>query len=587
LKIILAKSLGYCLGVRRAMNLAFTALKRAKGPIVSVGPLIHNQAAFDLLKQKGLSLYQEGMALTPDTTVIIRAHGLPLEREMALKESGARVINATCPKVAVVQSLLLKESDKGTNIIIWGQAGHPEVEGLLGYSKGRGVLIGSIEDIESLPDFDKVLLVAQSTQDISLWEDIVKSVSFKYHEKDFRAVNTICQATIVRQREAHELANLADALVVVGGKESGNTKRLYNILNSSGKSAIAVENPEDIPPSFADGKSKVGVMAGASTPNWQIRMVAQALLASGRASERNFAANLGRFFRALVLSSTYVGLGCGVYGWALSKVMGYNLGSIYFGLYVYFAVANHLLLGFLDRGSARYNDPDRAAFLHKYESSLIMLGLFCLLLSFSSAFFIGMKSFFCILVFSLFSLTFALKRVDRTLEEIRLGTLRLSLMFNKTIKGAMGWASLLTIIPMLGDPPLLPLSCKGVLSAICAFGLVFLQVFTRCFLLDMLDAKGDRVFERETPASLLGYIRAPKFLAGLLIIWTIYLLFLQLSLGIINYLIPLILIGPLYNGLILHRLRTRTFLGGYHFDLLVDGQFFLLAILIFLWSHIF
>jgi 4-hydroxy-3-methylbut-2-enyl diphosphate reductase len=586
LKIILAKSLGYCLGVRRAMNLAFTALKRAKGPVLSVGPIIHNQAAFDLLKQKGLSLYQDDSPLTQDTVVIIRAHGLPLDKEEWFKNSPATVIDATCPKVAAVQKLLRKEALSGRNIIILGQKGHPEVEGLLGYSMGLGALVSEPEDVERLPDYERVLLVSQSTQDISLWEEVLDRAQKKYQGGDFKAVNTICQATIVRQREAKELSREADALVVVGGKESGNTARLFNILNESHKPTIAVEGPEDIPANFPEGKEKVGVMAGASTPNWQIRMVVQALLASGRATEKNLRASLGRFFRALVLSSTYVGLGSGVYGWALSKAMGFNLPAIYFGLYVYFAVSNHLLLGFLDRDSAKYNDPDRAAFLHKYERPLVLLGLMCLFLSISSAFFISIRVFACIVVFSLLSLTFALRGVERALEEIKIGPIRLSLLLNKTMKGALGWGLLLNIPPLLGEPPLIPWSHQGLILLFASLIAAFLQVFTRCFLMDMLDAKGDRVFERETPASILGYRKAPRFLARLIVFWGIYLIVLWATGVFSSYALPLILAGPLYNWLILLRLKCRADLGGYHFDLMVDAQFFLCGLLALLWSWV-
>jgi 4-hydroxy-3-methylbut-2-enyl diphosphate reductase len=565
------------------MNLAFTALKAETGPVYSVGPLVHNQAAFDLLEKKGLSLYEEGAELKDGAVVIIRAHGLPPEKELSLREGSATIVDATCPKVAAVQRLVKREAEAGRSIIIWGTARHPEVEGLLGYSQGKGIAIDGIDDLDALPNYEKVLLVAQTTQDIAKWEALKQRAEEKYQDADILSVLTICKATVDRQQEALELSQKSDAVVVVGGKESGNTRRLYNIVSSSGKKAIAVEGPEDIPPGFAEGLERVGLIAGASTPNWQIRVVGQALSASGRDLEKTPGAFFRRLFRALVLSNTYVGLGAGVYGWALSKAMGFELPGVYFGLYVYFALANHLLHGFMDRASSRFNDPDRAAFLLKYQEPLIALGLFCLFFSLTAAWLVGTRSLICILVFSLMGLYFSLPETVKALRGRVILRLR-DIPFTKTINVALGWAVLLTIPVMLHVPPLVPLTKAGLLVMGAGFVAVWFQVFSRNFLMDMLDAKGDRVFERQTPASILGYRRAPVFLIGHIVIWTLFLT-LSYTLGILTPVALLfILSGPVHNGLILHRLMTRPDLGGFHFDLLVDGQFFLAGLLALLWT---
>jgi 4-hydroxy-3-methylbut-2-enyl diphosphate reductase len=570
------------------MNLAFTALRRGSGPVYSVGPLIHNQAAFDLLEKKGMSPYEEGMDLPEGAVVIIRAHGLPPEKELALRKTGARVVDATCPKVKALQRLVEREADNGRQVLIWGQGKHPEVEGLLGYAKGHGVAFSEPGELGRLPNYGKVLLVAQTTQDQDGWEVMKERARERYAKGDFIAIPTICEATISRQREAKALSKEADAVVVVGGKDSGNTKRLLSIASMGGKKAIAVEDPGELPPGFLDGCGRVGLIAGASSPNWQIRMVAQALSASGRDLERGPGAYLSRFFRALVLSNIYVGLGCGVFGWAMAKAMGFTLPGILFCLFAYFSLANHLLHGFADRASSRFNDPDRAAFLFKYGKPLVLLGVMCALLAQTAAWAAGWKCLACLLLFSALSLGLALsfpKFGGSGLAGWRKSVARLGeLSFNKTTKVSLGWALLLTVIPWLHEPPLAARDKASLISFTAAGIAIFLQLFSRNFLMDMLDAMGDRVFERETPASFLGHRKARRFLVGLLALWALCLA-LFFSLGALNQMALLLIVsGPVYNGLVLRRLSGRGVLGGFGFDLLVDGQFFLSGLLALLWG---
>ena len=266
MKVMIARHTGYCFGVRRAMELAFQWLERTPGPVFSFGPMIHNRQAMEILTQRGLVPWPEdpeelnGLDLAR-AAVIIRAHGLAPEAEKALRDTGVQVVDATCPRVAKVQRLVAKEAGDGASVLIWGGAGHPEVEGLLGYARGRGTVLASASDAASLPDMERVTLVAQTTQNLDLWPEVQAQVQARFPEA--KALNTICQATVNRQSEARRLASECQALVVVGDRHSGNTRRLFEIGDGRGIKTITVEGPDEIEASFVEGVTTVGLVAGA------------------------------------------------------------------------------------------------------------------------------------------------------------------------------------------------------------------------------------------------------------------------------------------------------------------------------------
>jgi 4-hydroxy-3-methylbut-2-enyl diphosphate reductase len=291
-----------------------------------------------------------------------------------LAKQPIKVVDATCPRVLWVQKLVNKEALRGKTILIWGSAGHPEVEGLLGYAQGQGLVFEGPDDVAGLPDCREVFLVAQTTQDLALWPEVQAAVLGRWPQAQER--NTICQATALRQRETRRLCRVAQSLVVVGGRDSGNTRRLAEIGRQANIPTLAVEGPDEIEPQFlAGGDGTVAVAAGASTPIWQIRAVLQKLQALDRTRGNSPPAFFRRLFRALALSNIYVGLGAGFLGVAVAKWADFKPPGYFFGLYFFYVQAMHLLNGFLDRESARYNDPDRAVFLSQYRRPLVACGV--------------------------------------------------------------------------------------------------------------------------------------------------------------------------------------------------------------------
>ncbi len=274
MEIIIAKHAGFCFGVRRAVNIAERAVEDIKnGPIYTDGPIIHNPQEVNRLREKGVipgtfEEFKEG------STVIIRSHGIPPDRERALKDKGLNIIDATCPYVKAVHEAVTKLVREGYFVVIIGEKNHPEVIGAYGYLKdagGEGVIVETFEDIECVKDKEKVGVVSQTTQHEEFFKRVVGEISLWV--KELKVINTICNATSERQEGVYELAPKVDVMIVVGGKNSGNTRRLYNIAKSLNDRSYHIETADELEEEWFKGAKKVGITAGASTPDWIIESV--------------------------------------------------------------------------------------------------------------------------------------------------------------------------------------------------------------------------------------------------------------------------------------------------------------------------
>ena len=262
------------MGVKRAMALARKAASREAANIYTYGPLIHNPQELSRLKGKGIIPFGEKEAV-PDATVLVRAHGVTPETLKRLKEGARNLIDATCPKVSSIQKRIEEYSGKGYATIIAGDPDHPEVVGLLGYARGPAHVVRSSGDIDALPAFEKVLLVSQTTQDELKYRELKERFLRKYPGGE--ALDTICSSTHQRQEEIRRMVGEVDAMVVVGGLNSANTRRLYIISREAGLPAFHVETAAELPLEELKGMSTVGVTAGASTPQWIVEEVIAAL----------------------------------------------------------------------------------------------------------------------------------------------------------------------------------------------------------------------------------------------------------------------------------------------------------------------
>ena len=267
--VLSAKVMGYCMGVRRAVDAALKALEENEN-VYSLGPLIHNQTVLDLLSSKGLGIIEESQidSLKENSTVIIRAHGVPPKVLDALKNRNCNVIDATCPRVVASQRNVQKYSELGYTVILAGDKNHGEVIGIAGYAGKDFYLVQNSDEAKSLADnFDgksKAFLLSQTTFSPVEFECIGKEFQHKFSE--FKVMNTICSATKERQDALVELCPSVDGVLVVGGKNSANTRRLYQIACKYCSKVLLIENAAQITDDFL-ALERIGITAGASTPD--------------------------------------------------------------------------------------------------------------------------------------------------------------------------------------------------------------------------------------------------------------------------------------------------------------------------------
>ncbi|GAA0076426.1 bifunctional 4-hydroxy-3-methylbut-2-enyl diphosphate reductase/30S ribosomal protein S1 [Clostridium sp. CTA-5] len=271
-EIILAKNAGFCFGVQRAVDEALKIQKQEGKKIYTLGPLIHNNDVVDLLKQNNIySIELENInSLNPDDIIVIRSHGVSEEVINSLNKLQLKVVNATCPFVTNIQKKVKKYSQLGYTIIILGDSNHPEVVGINGWCENKAIISKNGELEGDIPH--KVCVVSQTTEKVENWERLIKNLSTKV--KELLAFNTICAATEVRQRSTNKVSKEVDCMIVIGGKESSNTTKLYQISKNNCENTIHIENAKELPKDFIKNNiNRIGITAGASTPDWIIKEV--------------------------------------------------------------------------------------------------------------------------------------------------------------------------------------------------------------------------------------------------------------------------------------------------------------------------
>ena len=263
MKIIVAQNAGLCYGVKRALTLAKETRRKRDGRVVSLGDIIHNPQVISDLRNQGIDSVAD-ISQIRGGTVIIRSHGVSPDMTRALKRRKIDVVDATCPIVTRIQELVARLARAKQEIIIVGDPNHPEIRGLIGHSRGFGHIVENEEQAALLPVRKKRAVLAQSTQDMVLFEKVVGALLRRTEE--LNAYNTICRSTQTRQRTTSELAAKVDVLFIVGGASSSNTRKLYEISRRILRRTYFIENAGQIKPAMLRGASTIGISGGASTP---------------------------------------------------------------------------------------------------------------------------------------------------------------------------------------------------------------------------------------------------------------------------------------------------------------------------------
>jgi len=271
MKIELAEKYGFCFGVKRAIKIAEENQNAA-----TYGPLIHNSKEIARLDQDfKVGLVEDFTTFQAGDKAIVRTHGIVKEELAALKSSGVDVVDATCPFVTKPQEIAQEMSEAGYSVVIFGDEKHPEIKGVKSYATHGAEVVTSVEDLEGLKLHEHIALIAQTTRKVEEYLKIANYLIPRY--KEVRVFNTICNATFENQDAVRKLSKKADVMLIIGGKNSSNTKQLFSISKENCKDSYHIEDEKDLDFSWFEGKELCGISAGASTPDWIIQNVVNAI----------------------------------------------------------------------------------------------------------------------------------------------------------------------------------------------------------------------------------------------------------------------------------------------------------------------
>ena len=273
--VTVATTAGFWCAVKRAVEKVYEQIEKGKTPIYTFGPIIHNEEVVRDLEERGVKVLEtaEELRQLTDGVVVIRSHGVGKDIYDILEKNGIEIIDATCPFVKKIHRIVSEQNENGRRVIIVGNGKHPEVEGIKGWGNDDTLVIETAEEFEKLQisDGEKLCIVAQTTFNYNKFQDLVEKISKTRY--DILVLNTICNATQERQVEARQIASQVDVMIVIGGRNSSNTQKLYEICRRECKETYYIQTLKDFKPEKAGSVRSVGITAGASTPNQIIEEV--------------------------------------------------------------------------------------------------------------------------------------------------------------------------------------------------------------------------------------------------------------------------------------------------------------------------
>jgi len=276
MEVLLADEYGFCFGVERAVEMVEDAVAEGARPIRSVGPLIHNAQEMERLGALGVSTIDVPEQADAGTIAVIRAHGVTPQVQRDLENRAAKVIDATCPFVTRVQHLAERAAKEGRDVVVAGNPDHPEMIGVVGYAPDNTYVVRDASEVASLPKLRSPLVVSQTTIKLKTFLEVAGAGRAK-GDAEPQVVNTICSATRDRQDAARALAGQVDVFYVIGGRHSSNSVKLLAVCQEQCEDSFLIETPAEINPAHLENAKRVGVTAGASTPNWLIDQVVSRL----------------------------------------------------------------------------------------------------------------------------------------------------------------------------------------------------------------------------------------------------------------------------------------------------------------------
>ena len=274
MKVKVAETAGFCFGVKRAVDKVYQLIEEGTHPIYTLGPIIHNEEVVTDLAAKGVQVIEEkDLASLKEGTVVIRSHGVGKAIYQELKENHLNYVDVTCPFVLKIHRIVEKQSHAGKHVVIFGDPDHPEVKGICGWCQGSYTVLKGRKDTEQFtpPNGKDICVVSQTTFNYNKFKELVEILCKKRYDNSVlnigNILNTICNATEERQKEAQNIAGEVDTMLVIGGRHSSNTQKLFEICKEECGNTYYIQTPVDLDSEMFHHSSYVGITAGASTPN--------------------------------------------------------------------------------------------------------------------------------------------------------------------------------------------------------------------------------------------------------------------------------------------------------------------------------
>ena len=573
MKVKLAKTAGFCMGVRRAMNIVLDAANKNKGELYTYGPLVHNPQAVQMLKEKGVSVITDDSVT--DATVIIRAHGVPPAERQKIKESGNLVCDATCPHVARAHAIIKKGISQGYTAIIIGDKGHAEVNGLLGYAAGNGYVVESAADVKDLPRIEKACIVAQTTQDRKNFDEIVAAV--RKRVSDVQIYDTICDSTNMRQKEVRELAQEVDAMVIVGGKNSANTRRLHEISESTGVPSFHIEGEDELASLGLEQYENIGVMAGASTPNWVINKVIERIKVLLKMRQHTFLSLMEKIGDFIIGSSLYLSLGAVSMGYASLVFQGIEPSKTILSIIFLYIFSVHIFNRYTEKAEGEFYDSIRSRLFKKYGKTFIATAILASLISLYLSYVLGLGEFVLLLFSYMMGIIYSLRIVPERLHHITEYKRLKDFPGSKDVFVALAWAWVIVLIPNLHQETFFTYESLSIMVFITS------TVFIRSVVFDVVGIEGDRIVGRETIPILIGPKRTETMLLIITVIIGVYMC-LSAVFGLVPSLSYYFILSPVLMVSCLYIIQKRRIQANRLFEVIIDSLFILIGIITYVWQ---
>lgn len=562
-QITVAKSAGFCPGVKSAIDKVLELSKQRTNKIYTLGPLIHNRQVIETLKEKNIDSIDSPEEITDtDCIVVIRAHGIPPVEEARLRSIGCEVVDATCPLVKRAQEKIRIYALQGYDTIIVGDKKHAEITGLLGYTEGRGRVISGPEEVAELPHFDKLNVVAQTTQEPEVF---AKAAELLKEKADTLVVsNTICHPTTHRQKETVEMSKSSDLVIVVGGKNSANTTRLFQIAERLSKKAVHIEKTDDLNKKMFNGVKSVFITAGASTPSWMIENVAEAVHLLLEKPKNPILSAFSFMWKLAITGSLFTAISAVALTYVCMRLEEVPVSPKIMLMAGLFVLSLHTLNRALEKGTSSADKVRQFLFAqHKNFSHAIayVAGIAALVLAFT----INWKVFLAAAFFWTVGISYPHKTQNV------LANLGKFFPTSKDLFTTFGWAYMCAYVPALQS------SGIGISKhSIYAVFFAFMTVFMRSVLCGIVQVHSDLIVGRENFYKAVGHI--PTFI-------TLFFFYAMLSATLFTLYIMdwhtklalTLMAGLLYYLGILIFFSKRKIPERITADTLIDIQFLLLA----------